>query len=772
MKIALIISLFLIFTWISCYHFKSKRSIIKRRQGKQELKRSLNLNQKVSTSSFGSVITGIEVLSSKNQNQACRYGFSVVNSGCPSQGCDLNAKAGGDYIYLCVQKTPFENTNTFINALDVLVNNENCQPLSKTGGDLNKGAGGASIYLCMGYDARLAPIDDIYINYRDHNSIPSGYEPINIDLNKGSKGYYIYLYFHRNNAIPKKITYSNLVLDMVHKNIVEYAPPSFIKTIENNNGNGDTESTISQTIMQTKSSSYTWNIKKEGGLAIEASFGWGFASTISVDASLKVEFKWGSTEGERTDISTTESTTFYCIAAARKYYKCAAFIQKYKVTIPYTCNKKYTFYDGTTKTETVTSVFDNIYAGQTNFSKCCYKFCDKFDNLCPGASISSSNNLNSCPYQGDISDFKEIPNENIKLKYDPLLITDIQVISGDKNIRCRNGYTVVGGNGDGCTGYGCDLNMGAKGDYIYVCVKKELLSTMTTSPVNVYKILVNENTCPGLITTDVNLNQGTKGYGIYLCYGKDKDSTLAPISDILIYIKTVNSQNNYDCDPTDLNMQAGGKYIYFCYKRETNAPRRIEIRNLKYSQENLIQLQVGKPTKVDEIIARSSTVSKESSETSEISKTMNKEFDFGVSVTVTTKVGDDKLGARASLAITGSYSYHKEEEWEESQSETQSTTLSCSAPEKKTIKCYSYVSTYEFDVPYTAELAYYRYDGIQYDIVSISGIFQGVTGSSIFSTNCCLEGCCTGDNIKDSGKSQCISGNPDVQCSELDKCFE
>lgn len=63
--------------------------------------------------------------------------------------------------------------------------------------DLNWGAGGEYIYLCYRKSTSGAPITDIAVIAGGSSSFrgPSGYTRIFKDLNKGSGGDYIYLYY-------------------------------------------------------------------------------------------------------------------------------------------------------------------------------------------------------------------------------------------------------------------------------------------------------------------------------------------------------------------------------------------------------------------------------------------------------------------------------------------------------------------------------------------------------------------------------------------------
>ena len=69
--------------------------------------------------------------------------------------------------------------------------------------DLNKGAGGDFIYLHAAYGQISRPITDVMIIEGDKAPAPPGWEKINKDLNRGAGGAFLYLAYRRDpNGIP------------------------------------------------------------------------------------------------------------------------------------------------------------------------------------------------------------------------------------------------------------------------------------------------------------------------------------------------------------------------------------------------------------------------------------------------------------------------------------------------------------------------------------------------------------------------------------------
>jgi hypothetical protein len=108
---------------------------------------------------------------------------------------DLNAGAGGEYIYLYFKK----GDNNPITGLFVITgNNPGIFPppgYTKIEVDLNAGAGGEYIYLCYTKDPRWLSIKEVAIVASNNVPVPPplGYNLIPVDLNVGAGGEYIFL---------------------------------------------------------------------------------------------------------------------------------------------------------------------------------------------------------------------------------------------------------------------------------------------------------------------------------------------------------------------------------------------------------------------------------------------------------------------------------------------------------------------------------------------------------------------------------------------------
>lgn len=112
---------------------------------------------------------------------------------------DLNAGAGGDYIYVCYKK----GIGAPITGL--------CVTLGSGGGtpapdakytiipvDLNDGAGGDYIWLWTTKDPDCAAVKDIIVQFGKNSRPPAGYTWIGVDLNRNAGGQYIWLSFLKN----------------------------------------------------------------------------------------------------------------------------------------------------------------------------------------------------------------------------------------------------------------------------------------------------------------------------------------------------------------------------------------------------------------------------------------------------------------------------------------------------------------------------------------------------------------------------------------------
>ena len=107
---------------------------------------------------------------------------------------DLNMKAGGSYVYLCVKRGG--NETNAITALAVVEGKGASAPagFEKINVDLNEKAGGKYLYLCKKRGGGKA-LQDIQIVWGNNSKVsaPPGYTRIDRDLNEKAGGKYIYL---------------------------------------------------------------------------------------------------------------------------------------------------------------------------------------------------------------------------------------------------------------------------------------------------------------------------------------------------------------------------------------------------------------------------------------------------------------------------------------------------------------------------------------------------------------------------------------------------
>lgn len=110
---------------------------------------------------------------------------------------DLNAGAGGDYIYVCYKK----GVGAPITGLYVTLDSGSPPPnpkYTRINVDLNDGAGGDYIYLWTTKDPDCAAIDDMIVQFGKNSRPPAGYTWIGVDLNRNAGGQYIWLSYRKN----------------------------------------------------------------------------------------------------------------------------------------------------------------------------------------------------------------------------------------------------------------------------------------------------------------------------------------------------------------------------------------------------------------------------------------------------------------------------------------------------------------------------------------------------------------------------------------------
>ncbi|MFD7136769.1 hypothetical protein [Streptomyces sp. NPDC059894] len=111
--------------------------------------------------------------------------------------------------------------------LTVLENGEATPPgWFKIDVDLNEGAGGEYLYFAYERDGADRPITDIYFLIGQGQPTPPGYEKIDTDLNKGAGGAYIYATFTRTVGDPIED------LAVISSNDPSANPPNGFKRID------------------------------------------------------------------------------------------------------------------------------------------------------------------------------------------------------------------------------------------------------------------------------------------------------------------------------------------------------------------------------------------------------------------------------------------------------------------------------------------------------------------------------------------------------------
>ena len=537
-----------------------------------------------------SVVVDLKILNEKKSNINCPSGY-IQASGCNNK-CDLNYKAGGNYIYLCQKKIKFKDVSTNeqpISKIKINYNNKNCGNLKVINSDLNKGAGGEYIYLCYGTDEEdPSPIADVFIYIDGLNEIPFGYECDWNNLNKGTKKRQeIYACFKKEKKVPHLIGYSNLVFDYKNKKISEIDFNDDIIYIDNDNYGGDKSQTIKRKISKTIKSTYSFNFNQTLSFItrLESNIPLTFGLTESI--LFKAEFNYNESLEKTHMQSDNEEVEYSCIAPAGKHIMCKAFNSNYKIIIPYKVDINYYYYDGTTEKEEFQSTLIGVMGSSIQFSACCVKGCQTNDNICPSEEIKNNDLIsNSCPVEYNNANNNNINNIN------NTVVSDLVILSSKiKYIDCPSEYEIIN---SGCDKEGCDLNYFAGGNYIYLCQKKQNINTLKKEENIVNKIQIiyrGQNCNDKLKIINTNLNEDTGGDEIYLCYGNDEDLSLNPISNFFIYIKGLNQPpEGYTCNPFDLNKgTTKGKPTYLCFKRIGNFNLTLlESENDQNLDENLL----------------------------------------------------------------------------------------------------------------------------------------------------------------------------------------
>ena len=126
---------------------------------------------------------------------------------------------------------------------------------------------------------------------------------------------------------------------------------------------------------------------------------------------------------------------------------------------------------------------------------------------------------------------------------------------------------IYGGNGNiqpspDFTRVDVDLNLGAEGDYIYVCYKKGV-----GAPITGLAVTLNNAPPPTdavYTRIDVDLNRHAEGNFVWLWYTKDPSCTA--IHNIGVLVNTWPAPEGYTGILVDLNSGAGGADLFICYE--------------------------------------------------------------------------------------------------------------------------------------------------------------------------------------------------------------
>ncbi len=239
---------------------------------------------------------------------------------------DLNKGSGGKYIYLCFNRNPGNSITDL-----AVVLGENASPPSgfiKIPEDLNKSVGGEYIYLCYEKAAGV-PITDIVFQSTGGNeqSTPYyngvSYSKIPVDLNKGSGGDYIYLYYLQQQpeqipdftfGIPPRLLTNPDKEYEVGRHQIDYDKMLvWVKKLNFSDRvtigpNISREYTVAKKVGVSKSEQQTFSV--EVGISASASYG-AFSAEINTKIGYTTTSSFSTSEETTTTIKTTIPTVDY-----------------------------------------------------------------------------------------------------------------------------------------------------------------------------------------------------------------------------------------------------------------------------------------------------------------------------------------------------------------------------------------------------------------------------------------------------------------------------
>ncbi len=151
--------------------------------------------------------------------------------------------------------------------------------------------------------------------------------------------------------------------------------------------------------------------------------------------------------------------------------------------------------------------------------------------------------------------------QSLKTTVEAMYITDITVVASRRkeDIRVPQDYEKID----------VDLNEGAGGDYIYLCIKRGSDKENAIDDIKLISQWFKGCQTPaGYEKVDLDLNKGAGGRYIYLCKHRGSKEPLLDIKVLRSSSKNVTVPEGYTMLPQDLNEGSGGKYIYICYARK------------------------------------------------------------------------------------------------------------------------------------------------------------------------------------------------------------
>jgi hypothetical protein len=767
------------------------------------------------------IVVDLKILMNDKKLQTCPYGYEMA-SGCGDYGCELKYDVWySKNIYLCQKKlrvSEMSKDDKMYNEIKITNNKNNCDKSVPLVSDLNlnENKNNDPQYLCAGLlkniEENKAPINDFYIHINKINKkAREGSYECSQDINQVFwTGKSVYICFSREKNVPFSVKFSNLIMNNVPLNPPQNDnKPSVYDIIQNDNSNGKNDNVITKKYKNSFQTAYSLNWAESYNSKIEVTFDVKIPNIWKLGVSSDLEKTLSNEESKTKTVYKEHNTEFQCKAPAGKVYMCYFMIKDEVQILPYTVDKIITYYDKRETKETIKKYL-TIKKEVTKLSSCCSQNCGPEDDKCTGTPLSPD----KC-YSHSVDHLPEKNPEDIPLVYKPELLYDvIFTTSVDYGVAvCPIGYEVFN---KGCNKIGCNLNilskkfsvldavtqnpidlansiMSEKADYIYLCQKKIKINKFDRSPINVFKININNEDCgsPFLKKSNVELNQGADSAyfnRIYFCYGFDPESKLAPITDFYVYIEGLNQKpKDYECDDTDLNTgfkegnienpllsKEKSKYnlkyrTNLCVKRDSKAPKKIYSKDIKYDFSKTLISSSGNFKNI-EISTNGVDSSKEIIDKLEIEKTMLKKFEFGAGVSLEIGVGGEDTMFSASLKTAFKYTNSQTQEWKDTVTNEFSIGYKCQPETFKEIICIFSKSYIETQIPYTGTLVFEDYDGKQ-STIPLNGWFDK-TSQSLNYRSCCKDKCCTGNASLDKDKPHCTNSPKDILCSDVESCVE